>query len=510
LAASLFGLTGVGYRLRLLIICLFSHRAIDFTPDVLYFRRMRHQWSMLLLLAVMTCSIAVGQCQAQPASATAATVDAATPAPTITDTPTVIDEATIAPTPTVAPSPTYPPLHIKIEGKDVTVFPVSGEQILQFQQWEKQNADATRRSTFAWWGFWGALLALVIAFSRSVSHAKQVREQMLTSFRERLFSKDPGAVIAAAMSLSAFPKEAIWLVMRFAEEHKREEFIKKNNAFANHDDPQQIKQAIQDAMSNMSKRYTWAWKLQFKKILKNKHRISTPKLGFSRLANVIFCKVFNFFRLFLLYPSFKIRGARLDGSTITIDIGPVNLCNAYMVGGNFSGIGLEGANLSSANLQHANLNFANLQHAYLDFANLPHVYLSSANLQHANLSSANLQHAYIMFANLQQADLSEANLQHAILWKANLNGVYLRKLELQGAKLEDDYLSCAQNMSAILDDEQKQKVMEWETNHPNAPWLNAIPYWRVYKFYIENKKRQIQNNWAKEMGEYIDKTRGKS
>ncbi len=444
------------------IISFFASRPIDFTPDVLYFRSMRHQWSMLLLLAVMTCCIAAVQCQAQPTSATAATVDVVTPAPTITYTPTVIPEPSLTPS---AISDAYPALKVEIAGQVVEVTPVSAQQILQFQQWEKQNADASCRSKLAWCGFAGAIVALGIALSRSISHYNQVHEQMMTSFRERLFSKDPGAVIAAAMSLSAYPREAIWLVMRFAEEHKRE---KLEGIF--YKDPHQIKQAIQDAMSNMSKRYTWYWK-----------------------------------------PPFKIRGARLDGKTISIDIGPINLNNAYMVGGDFSGIGLEGAKLNSANLQDAKLRSAKLQDAYLAFAKLQKAYLGFAKLQKAYLCEANLQKANLNFAILQKANLCKANLQEAYLsdaelGSANLNGANLRKIKLQNAELEDDYLSYAKNMGAILDDEQKQKVLEWENDHTDAPWLNTIPCWWVYRR-DENRRSKLQNDWAEEMGEYIDKIR---
>ena len=444
---------------------------------------MKHLWGILLLVAITTSSIAAGQCHAQSTPAADQTVAAATPTPTITFTPTVIPSpsSTLCPTADKLTLDAYPALHVEIAGQVVEVTQVSAQQALQLLQWQKQNDDAWWRFWLSMFGFSGAIIALMFAGWRATSHYNQVREQMLTSFRERLFSKDPGAVIAAAMSLSVYPKEAIWLVMRWAEEHTRG---KLEGIF--YKDPHQIKQAINDAMSNMSCRYTWIWKKW------DWPRLSEFLGAFFRFVtrkdhNESFEIFFEEWLAYLIRIPCRVCGARLDGKTISIDIGPINLYLSYMVDSNFKGIGLGDAKLLGANLQYA--------------------HLFSANLQHVDLSGGNLQHANLLFANLQNADLWYANLQDADLSYANLNGVYMLFAKLQDAILDNDYLSYAQNMSAILDDEQKQKAMEWEIDNPDAPWLKAIPCWWVYEFFDKDKMHQLQSKWAKEMGGYIKKTR---
>ncbi|MBZ0255044.1 pentapeptide repeat-containing protein [bacterium] len=410
------------------------------------------------------------------ATQTATQAVMATPSPQPTVTPTPIETA--LPMPTITPTPTatvteFSTSHLNDDDiemrvakiiKDVTEL--SNEQALQMRQWEKLNRQSD-------WNFWlsvigGGLAFLALFFTgwRTVSFYNQTREQMLASYRERLFKNDPGEVIAAAMSLSKYPTEAIWLVMRFAQQYKDDLDLIKDNLYAT--PPNQIRQAIQDALGNMSERYSWAWR-KYKSIQQFFGDVltSTKLSSWERAVVFIYLILFGFFITYFTFnlyiyfgialiflPFFigvlkykwvpwRVRGARLDGKTLSIEIGPVRLPHAYLVKAKLFQVGLAGADLTEANLQDAYLIEANLQGADLYKANLQGADLQGAKLQGADLYKANLQGAYLQQANLQGADLTEANLQGAQLRWANLQGADLTEANLQGAELYSSNLDDA-------------------------------------------------------------------
>jgi len=299
------------------------------------------------------------------------------------------------------------------------VLPVTGidaKQALQLLQWEKENNDAWWRFWLAYAGVFGAIFALFFTAWRTTVFHLQIKEERLANYRERLFSEDPGAVIAAAMSLSSYPREAVWLVMRWAQEHKKEQPEvqgDKTIVFHNRDDRYQIKQAIQDALDNMANQTRW------------------------------------YFEGFQWPPFKKIQGARLDGKTISIDIGPIRLRNAYMVGGNFSSIGLKKSNFIKANLERAIFSIAHLEGTDFGGAKLKEAHFGFAHLEEATFQNAHLEKAIFGSTNLQGTNLMFAHLAGADFENAHMEGINY---------IDNDFLSYASSQSACLDEKQQERV----------------------------------------------------
>lgn len=123
---------------------------------------------------------------------------------------------------------------------------------------------------------------------------------------------------------------------------------------------------------------------------------------------------------------------------------------------------LRKADLSSAYLYETELHFADLKEANLQCADLSRANLLSAELQDADLRDANL-----MLANLYDADLRWANLGN-ITWA----GACLLSANLQNAKASDAFLSYAFTQAALLNESQIERIIDWNEEHPDAPWLH--------------------------------------
>lgn len=321
------------------------------------------------------------------------------------------------------------PITLEIADQILEVKAVNAEQALQLLQWEKQNIDA-------WWRFWftaigvvGAVLALIFTGWRTMVFHKQTHEQMLANYRERLFSEEPGSAIAAAMSLSKYPREAIWLVMRWAQEHKKEQpeiLDDKTIVFHKKDDPHQVKQAVQDALDNMAEQTRW------------------------------------YFEGFRWPPFKKIKGPRLDKIKISFAIGPIKLRNAYMVEGYFNRI-----QLCDARLNYAQLQFTKFYHA---------------DLAYAHLRKSHLEGAEFGFANLRHTNLSDTRLE----------GSFLGQTSLENALIDDSFLSYALRQKAILDQNQLERTGQWNNAHPDAPWLQpGWKFWGEYP--EKERKQRCKN-----------------
>ena len=407
--------------------------------------------------------------------------------------------------------------------------PAGKEDLPQGWKWKKESV-AISIST----------LSILISGACLILLCRKTREQMLASFRERLFSRQPYAGIAAAMKLSKYPREAVWLLMRWAEEQKNEQTQEKNKP-PNSSKPSgsaQLKQSILDALRNMGDRPSWVFFWKQPKRLRRRNGKSH--------------RVFRF----LHYPLLRrVQGARLDRMTLTLPFGAVHLPRAYMAHGNFYQIGLQGANLYRADLESSKMKEANLQGASLEEANLRNVFLFKANLQGAklwetclqnvDLNSAVLDDAELWEADLQNADMysshlrgtvlyksdlrnaklgnadlqdakvKECNLQGSILWDAdfrradlegsNIFGAKLFKADFRGAMLEDIFLSYASCQGAILDLQQIEMVERWNREHRSAPWLgdNWETWWHKPKPSERDKKREIM-----ELNRYMEKLKG--
>ncbi len=129
----------------------------------------------------------------------------------------------------------------------------------------------------------------------------------------------------------------------------------------------------------------------------------------------------------------------------------VDLREADLSGGHFSGINFFAADLSEAKLIGANLSNAQLSKAHLRGSNLARANLRDAYLCNAKLSKADLNNAKLMNtsfinqwddepATLSGANLTSADLRNADLTKANLSGANFTKANLRHAKLS--HASC--------------------------------------------------------------------
>lgn len=423
------------------------------------------------------CAQAFSQAQA-PATPSSAVRASSTRSPTNTPRPTPYDVGA--------------PKTIDVADESVNVTAITPEQALQLVQWKEERAATQRNLILSWVTLGVAAVVVVFAGLRWRAFEKSTREQMLASYRERLFSDSPSACIATAMSLRKYPEEAIWLVMRWAEEHKKQAAAEQNRT-----DPQQVKEAIQDVLINM------------------RHRASPARPRLRR------CQTLSKSRLFtwLVYPVFWERGPRLDGLRISIQIGPIQLPGAWMADGDFRGVGLQGARLRIADLRRALLRNADLRAAHLSGANL-----KKARLWQANLHGADLHNAYLYKAGLQGTDLQDADLRGAILKGAelyhrkleqphrpytNLTGAKLagacfQKAKLEKVKIETAYLSYAASQQAILDPSQRDCVDKWDQNHGNeAPWLQK----KSWKFWWQKtlNRDSARDQEIRIVSEYIEK-----
>jgi len=346
------------------------------------------------------------------------------------------------------------------------------------EKWETQISYEWWRNFFTVVGILFAILTVFFLGIRSFASYRQVKEQMLTSFRERLFSDSSSAVTAAAMSLSKYPHEAVWLVMRWAEINKEYKRLKEH--FPDEERPhikklKDLKQAIQDAINDLEDR--WSVDKRWYEI--EKIAIPLPWAGkeFKRLLGF---KWFVFEERIWKIPIYIpipwiVKGARLDRRSITIPIGDIQLNGAYMVKGKYSGIGLESAKLREAHLEGANLSWAHLEgadlsgahlkeadlnHAHLERTDLWLAHLEGADLREAHLEGvdlrcvylkgADLSEAHLKGANLREAHLKDAVLDHANLEGANLSGAHLEEADLNNANLEGANLNEAHLKEGFL------------------------------------------------------------
>ncbi|MGL5081113.1 MAG: pentapeptide repeat-containing protein [Microcoleaceae cyanobacterium] len=151
-----------------------------------------------------------------------------------------------------------------------------------------------------------------------------------------------------------------------------------------------------------------------------------------------------------------LREADLRGADLT----EANLCGANLWQADLRGVNLKAVTLDSAtriaekwrlvweiingNGASLNLGDVDLQEAYLWRADLRGASLIGTNLWGADLREADLQGADLWNANLQQTDLSQTNLSQADLWKANLQEADLSQADLTQANLREADLSGVQ------------------------------------------------------------------
>ncbi|HQO36854.1 MAG TPA: pentapeptide repeat-containing protein, partial [bacterium] len=230
---------------------------------------------------------------------------------------------------------------------------------------ERERYNVERKSLLlSWFAAVSGFGALVFLGWRVVIMAKQAKEQELASYRERLFSEDSSARIAAAMSLSKYPKEAIWLVSRWAREHKLLERANSEAESGNEikkveaSDHEQVKKAIEDALGIMAWKGSWDWK----------------RLGwftFRIPSRFVFWRITGRGTVsFPLFWPYRARGPRLDRLQMTIEIGPIMIPNAYLHKSRLHDVNLQGAYLVGGDLQRVSLSGANLQGSLIMYANL--------------------------------------------------------------------------------------------------------------------------------------------
>ncbi|MFH1744053.1 MAG: pentapeptide repeat-containing protein [bacterium] len=360
---------------------------------------------------------------------------------------TVVQDSTQALSPSSNPILSDTPIPSPTISVAATAGVTEQEQSDRMYDLEKDKYSLDKKRLWlSWVAAIGGLVALIFTGWRVVILARQAKEAELASYRERLFSEDPSARISAAMSLSKYPKEAIWLVNRWAREHKlalREEKA-GTNATNDGTDYEQVKRAIQDALGIMESKRSWDWKRLRWVTFRIPSKFVLCIKGSRRTVS------------FPLWP-YRVEGPRLDRLQITIDIGPIRLHGAYFYQSVLSEADLQsadlrfarleetylgdtnlaGADLQGANLQEASMPRANLEGADLLGAILRKVYLGHASLQRASLFAADLRNANLSAAVLQQSDLREANLQKAYLEGVNLQGADLQDANLSGASLRN-------------------------------------------------------------------------
>ena len=416
-----------------------------------------------------------------------------------------------------SPEKTEFPVKIKVDGYVLSITATTAEQARSLKQWETTN-------NLAFWGLTVLMFLFAGAWWEIRSRKRQFEEN-----RERLFSKNPNEVIAAAKGLAGYPHEAYRLVLRWAQEYRvNKKYFDRD--VSSDSPPQQIVQAIQDALDGMVDRKTWLF--QWKSL---NHR----------------------FPSFVGYPKFhEIKGARLENKTLTIDLGPIQLKGAYMIEGNFHKIGLQNAKLWDADMRGANLSFsllqesvfseaklegANLIQAHLEGADMESVHLEEADLTGAHLEMACLNDAHLDNANLtrailkktllsgaslcganftgahlEEADLTEARLDGANFQNAYLHGVYFLRSRLEGAKLhevnlewaileEGDFLSYAQRQNVKLSVDQEERYSRWNAAHPDAPWLKED--WKFWWQHPESDWTRKRLDEIRIVRAFIDTTR---
>ena len=341
--------------------------------------------------------------------------------------PTVTSPPTPSPTPsaTATPSPTPPPGMSDGEYR---------ERTYNLDRWKVVLAGLA---------LLGAAVTLYFTYKRLVVMEQRAKEEELSSYRERLFSEDPSARIAAAMSLAKYPEEAIWLVNRWAQEHK---LIKEGSQRILYVDPrkfdldisldirmlsliekksnfERVKRAIEDALGMMAEEASWDWDYWRKRLFGDVWR-NFKKLKWFLPLNEM--RVLRRSVMDCLRGLRKVKGPRLDRKRITIDIGPIPLWGAYMRRSYLVGVNLEGANLSDAHLERAKFSSAHLERAVF----------SSTHLEKAEFTDARLEGANLKLACLEGADLTLARLEGANLLGANLEGAHLSWANLESANLE--------------------------------------------------------------------------
>lgn len=126
--------------------------------------------------------------------------------------------------------------------------------------------------------------------------------------------------------------------------------------------------------------------------------------------------------------------------------------------------------------------------------------LTRSNCPSSDLSSCDLHEADCSLLNAYEADLRWSNLS-TIRW----SGMCLMDANLMSANATTELLSYAEAQEALLDDEQMQRVLQWNEEHPDAPWLqddwtfwwesiewqNGID-WRDPNFHFEDHAYAIQ------------------
>lgn len=423
----------------------------------------------------------------------------------------------IAATPSELPTPSGYPVTIQVDGYVISITAATAEKARDLQQWQTTNNL----------GFWG-LTVLMASFAFGWWEIRN-RKRQFEEYRERLLSKNPLEVIAAARGLAGYPLEAYRLVLRWAQEYRVNKKYFDRELFS--DTPlQQTIQAIQDALDGMVDRTSWIF--QWKPL--------HPQ-----------------WPLYIGYPLFRqIRGARLEEKTLTIDLGPIQLKGAYMVNGNFHKIGFQNAKLWDANLRGANMAFSQMQEAvfseaHLESANLTQSHLEGADMESAHLEGANLTGAHLEMAclndanldganlsrafmkktllsgaslkgvnftgaHLEEADLTEARLDGADFQDAYLHGVYFLRSHLEGAKLtgvnlewaileEGDNLSYIQRQHVKLSIDQEEIYQHWNAVHPDAPWLQNE--WKFWWQYPENEQVRRRQEEIRITRKFIEETR---
>lgn len=300
------------------------------------------------------------------------------------------------------------------------------------QKWEDQKEI---ESTRTWLAFIGGLLALatiIVGIWRNYMYQQQVKEQMLTSFRERLFSEEHSAIISAAMSLSKYPHEAVWLVNRWAEINRRINKMEENDKehFINRiKELSIVRQAIQDALFDMGDKWTWINPIEIwikKHIFKKE--INIPKLR---------------------YP--RVRGPRLDNRSITIHIGNIKLKYAYISNSKFNGIDLSGAKLEKAYISHSKFNGSNLNRIAIDSATIIYSDFMSSNLSKACILKTKIDHSYINNANLSNINIHASTIISSVLNSSTISNSKIKNCSFDDCRMIDISIDHSEITSSKLE-----------------------------------------------------------
>lgn len=153
------------------------------------------------------------------------------------------------------------------------------------------------------------------------------------------------------------------------------------------------------------------------------------------------------------------------------DLEGAHFFQADLIRANLSKSNLKNASFLYAHLEKANLNSANLDRSELHFANLRGAKLDGAWLRQGNLPCADLNRATLRGTDLTLANFYEADLRWCDLTDIEWAGACFLNANLVNARAEDALLSYAFTQAAYMSEHQIDRIIDWNDEHPDAPWL---------------------------------------